>query len=169
MKKPVKNLPASVRQKLLNQAYSRKRDFNELLNYYGMERFLYRLARSKYSEKFILKGALLFAVWDVPSSQTTMDIDLLGKVKNDLAELVAVVKEICSQTVEEDGIRFELSTITAERIVVDADYKGVRVNFMGFLEKSRYPCRLILDSAILFCRGLYRWTFPPFWIFPLPV
>jgi hypothetical protein len=45
MKSP-RNIPASVRQRLLNRAKSDRRPFNELLQYYAMERFLYRLSQS---------------------------------------------------------------------------------------------------------------------------
>jgi len=38
------NVPASVHDRLLNQARDTGRPFNELLQYYGIERFLYRLA-----------------------------------------------------------------------------------------------------------------------------
>lgn len=41
--KPLKNTAASVRQRLLNEAKADNRPFNELLYYYAMERFLYRL------------------------------------------------------------------------------------------------------------------------------
>lgn len=58
-----KNVAASVRQKLLNQARADGRPFNELLQYYAMERFLYRLSRSNHTERFILKGALMLRVW----------------------------------------------------------------------------------------------------------
>ncbi len=44
--KPLKNIPASVRQRLLNRAKADNRPFNELLQYYAMERFLYRLSTS---------------------------------------------------------------------------------------------------------------------------
>lgn len=54
-----KNIAASVRQKLLNRARSDQRPFAELLQYYAMERFLYRLSRSAYSQHYILKGALM--------------------------------------------------------------------------------------------------------------
>ena len=55
--KSVRNLPASVRQRLLDRARKDKRPFNELLQYYAMERFLYRLARSAHARRFILKGS----------------------------------------------------------------------------------------------------------------
>jgi len=53
-----KNISASVRQRLLNRAHHDDRPFNELLQYYAMERFLYRLSRSAHADRFILKGAL---------------------------------------------------------------------------------------------------------------
>ena len=38
-----------------------------------MERFLYRLSRSKYKDKVVLKGALMFVVWKAPRSRATRD------------------------------------------------------------------------------------------------
>jgi hypothetical protein len=52
------DLGASVRQRLLNHARAQERPFQELLQYYAMERFLYRLSKSRHVETFILKGAL---------------------------------------------------------------------------------------------------------------
>lgn len=42
--KTPKNIAASVRQRLLNKARHDKRPFTELLQYFAMERFLYRLS-----------------------------------------------------------------------------------------------------------------------------
>jgi hypothetical protein len=61
MKSP-RNIPASVRQRLLNRAKKDGRPFNELLQYYAMERFLYRLSQSSHIEQFVLKGALMLSV-----------------------------------------------------------------------------------------------------------
>jgi hypothetical protein len=56
MKKPTtKNIAASVRQRLLNKAHETERPFSELLQCFAMERFLYRLSKSKYADKFVLK------------------------------------------------------------------------------------------------------------------
>ena len=57
--KPLSNIAASVRQRLLNKARTDQRPFNELLQYYAMERFLYRLSCSPHAEHLILKGALM--------------------------------------------------------------------------------------------------------------
>jgi len=78
MKSP-SNVAASVRQRLLNKARSDNRSFNELLQYYAMERFLYRLSCSDSAHRFILKGALLLKVWETSEFRATMDIDMLGK------------------------------------------------------------------------------------------
>lgn len=54
MKRPIKNMAASVRQRLLNKARETNRPFNELLQYFVMERFLYRLSKSPHAQKFVL-------------------------------------------------------------------------------------------------------------------
>jgi hypothetical protein len=79
-----RDLAASVRQRLLNEAHAQERPFQEFLQYYAMERFLYRLSKSRYAETFILKGALLLTAWRAPLSRATMDIDLLGRTSNEL-------------------------------------------------------------------------------------
>jgi len=61
-KTPLKNIAASVRQRLLNKSRSDIRPFQELVQYYTMERFLYRLSLSRHSNRFILKGALML-IW----------------------------------------------------------------------------------------------------------
>lgn len=86
---PPRNITASVHQRLLNKARETGRPFNELLQYFAMERFLYRLSKSIHSEKFVLKGALMLTVWRGPSSRPTMDIDVLGQTDNSVDSIVA--------------------------------------------------------------------------------
>lgn len=133
----LKNIAASVRQRLLNKAKRTDRPFDELLQYYAMERFLYRLSRSEHRDKFVLKGALMFIAWKGLRSRATRDIDLAGKTKNSVENLVAIVKNVCEIEVEPDGMRFDSSTVAGERIKEDADYAGVRVRFIGRLEQAR--------------------------------
>ena len=93
-KRAVKDVAASVRQKLLNNAKSTNRPFQEVLQYFAMERFLYRLAQSPYADKFVLKGALMFTVWGAPATRPTKDIDFLARTKNTIAAVE------CSRSVE---------------------------------------------------------------------
>src|ERR1700722_16833402 len=103
MTKPgTKNIGASVRQRLLNKARDTGRPFSELLQYFAMERFLHRLSKSEYADKFVLKGALMLTAWNAPLLRPTMDIDLLGRTNNDIAAVSAIVREICAGRVEPD-------------------------------------------------------------------
>ena len=136
------NIAASVRARLSNQAKERKRPFQELLQYYGIERFLYRFSQSQHSSRFLLKGALMLRVWGAPGSRPTRDIDFLGYVDNEIETLEAVVREVCAIVVEDDGVRFDAATVVGERITEDADYEGVRIKFIGFLEKARIPMQI---------------------------
>jgi hypothetical protein len=135
--KPVRNVPASVRQKLLNRARSEKRPFNELLQYYAMERFLYRLSQSSHAKRFILKGALMLRVWQSPELRPTMDIDMLGRTSNDQDAIIKQIQDVLAVEVEADGLVFDPETIGAERITEDADYKGIRIRFQGRLDTAR--------------------------------
>lgn len=99
-----RDLGASVRQRLLNQARSQGRPFQELLQYFAMERFLYRLAKSPFADRFILKGALLLTAWRAPVARPTMDIDLAGKTNNELEHIRSLVGEVCESATEPDGI-----------------------------------------------------------------
>ena len=132
-----KNVAASVHARLADLGRRTNRPFQELLQYYAMERFLYRLSRSPHGGRFLLKGALMLRVWDAPTARPTKDIDLLGKLGNSLENLANVLREVCTTEVEEDGMVFSPSTVRAERIKEDADYEGVRVRFGGLLGKAR--------------------------------
>lgn len=137
MKKPLKDVAASVRQRLLNQAKETGRPFDELLQYYSMERFLYRLAQSDYRDKFVLKGALMFIVWKAPRSRATRDIDFLGRGESSIERLVQVVQDVCRIAVAPDGMIFDAAAVTGVRIKEDTDYEGVRVTFKGHLGQAR--------------------------------
>ena len=137
------NIAASVKARLQNIARESGNTFAELLQLYVMERFLYRLSQSDYADKFVLKGALLFAVWEPEyERRTTMDIDLLGFTDNALDHLEHITRMVCETNVEDDGIRFDLENIRAERIKEDANYEGVRIRTFALLERSRVPLQV---------------------------
>lgn len=143
----VKNLPSSIRQRLLNKAHAANRPFNEILQYYAIERFLYRISRSSYSDKFILKGALMFLAWGASIYRPTRDIDFLGFTTNNLEAVAKIVQEICVQKVEPDGLDFDSSSVQSERIKEDADYERVRVSLTGYLGKAKIPLQIDIGFA----------------------
>jgi hypothetical protein len=136
MAKP-KNVAASVRQRLLNQARENKRPFMELLQYYAMERFLLRMSKSEHAESFVLKGALLLRVVGMNEVRPTKDIDLLGMAGEDMERLKTVVRDCCTTKVADDGLIFHSNTVEAEEIRDDQAYQGVRITFNGKLGTAR--------------------------------
>jgi hypothetical protein len=65
MKKPTTNVSASVLARLKNISEKENLDFNFLLLRYIQERFLARLAASKYVKKFVLKGGFLLLAYNI--------------------------------------------------------------------------------------------------------
>ncbi|MFQ5691385.1 MAG: nucleotidyl transferase AbiEii/AbiGii toxin family protein [Gemmatimonadota bacterium] len=167
-RRKLKNVAASVRQPLLKEARATGRPFNELLQYFAMERFLYRLPRSPHAERFVLKGALMLATWEVSLTRPTKDIDLLGHVANDTERLVAIVKEVCLQGVEPDGLDFEPSSVVGERIAEEAEYEGVRVRFQGNLGTARVSMQIDVGFGDAVVPGPVMTDYPTILELPAP-
>ncbi|MEN9581809.1 MAG: hypothetical protein RJA70_4818 [Pseudomonadota bacterium] len=140
--RPLQNVPASVKARLLVLAREQGEEFNSLLTRYVLERFLHRLASSSHTASFTLKGALLFTVWSQQPHRATRDIDLLGYGSPDLDRLTGVFCDICVINVEDDGLRFDVSTVQAAPIRDDAVYDGVRITFLAFLGSARVPVQV---------------------------
>jgi hypothetical protein len=164
-----RDLGASVRQRLLNQSRAQNRPFQELLQYFAMERFLYRLARSPHADRFILKGALLLTAWRAPVSRPTMDIDLAGRTDNRLDQIKTIVSAVCAVVVDSDGIEFNGDSIEVSRIKEDADYEGVRVQFHATLAKARIPMQLDIGFGDVITPGPTEVVYPTMLGFPAPV
>jgi Nucleotidyl transferase AbiEii toxin, Type IV TA system len=155
--KSTRNIPASVRQRLLNRAKTDRRPFNELLQYYAMERFLYRFSLSVHADRFVLKGALMLRIWRSPGFRPTMDIDMLGITSNKEAEIIRQIQDILIVNVEPDGLGFDPDSIQCERITEDANYEGIRLRFLGKIENARIHMQLDIgfgDAVIQNLRSL---------------
>jgi hypothetical protein len=137
-----RDVGASVRERLANQARAKQRPFQELLQYYAMERFLYRLSRSRHANEFVLKGALLMTAWQAPLARSTMDIDLLGRTSNELDHIRTVFAGLCDIESEPDGVFFDSKSVKVARIKEDADYEGTRVRFHATLARARIPMQI---------------------------
>lgn len=160
-----RDLAASVRQKLLDRSKSEGRPFQELLQYYAMERFLYRLANSPHAERFILKGALLLTAWQAPQSRSTVDIDLEGRLNNDPETMAKVIRDVCRIESVPDGIHFDSDSLEVRRIKEDAEYEGVRARFDGELARARIRMRSTSASATSLLRNHRHWNTPRFSLF----
>jgi predicted nucleotidyltransferase component of viral defense system len=138
----IKNLPASIRSQLMNYAKQQVRPFNEILQHYALQRFLYRLSKSEHSKNFILKGAFLLKAWGYAENRPTMDIDLLGKTENTEQNIISKIKDIVKTEVEPDGLFFDINSILCEQISKEANYAGIRMLFLCFLDTSRISIQI---------------------------
>jgi hypothetical protein len=136
------NLAESIRARLLNLSKSESSDFSTLLTRYALERFLYRISQSEYVNIFLLKGALLFALWYEMPHRPTRDIDLLGFGESDLLTMKRIFQEIASISCE-DAICFDPSSITVDEIRKNTGYMGARVILSSELAKAR--CKIQID------------------------
>jgi len=162
------NISASVHSRLLNQARAGGRPFNDYLQYYAIERFLYRLSQSRYCDDFILKGALAFLVWGGPIHRSTRDIDLLGFMSNEVENLVDITQEICSLSVEDDGMSFPPENVQGILIKEDADYEGVRLTFFGYLGKARIKMQIDVGFSDHVFPKPVRTEYPTLLSYPAP-
>lgn len=167
-KRPRSNLAASVHQLLMNKASQTHRPFNELLQYYAIECFLYRLSKSPYAGKFILKGALMFTAWRLESYRPTVDIDLLGKSDHHVDNIVEITKRICSLPLEQDGLIFNSDSVTGERIAEDAGYQGVRTRFRANLGTARITLQLDIGFGDVIVPAAQPIEYPAILDFPAP-
>ncbi|HBD9333210.1 TPA: nucleotidyl transferase AbiEii/AbiGii toxin family protein, partial [Legionella pneumophila] len=131
----------SVRSRLKNIAIKEGSDFNAILTRYGLERLLYRIGESEYSNQFLLKGALLFNLWYDMPHRPTKDIDLLGFGDNDLAYIKQTFSKICSISAD-DGINFLSESVTVDTIKKDGGYTGARVELFGELAKAKIKIQI---------------------------
>ncbi|MBV8548674.1 MAG: nucleotidyl transferase AbiEii/AbiGii toxin family protein [Alphaproteobacteria bacterium] len=136
------NIGASVRARLLNLARERGTDFQLILTRYVLERLLYRLSVSAYREKFILKGAMLNALWLEDPFRATRDLDLLGSIEADADEARATFRAILATPVADDGVAFDAEHLTAEAIRENASYGGIRLTTTAQLGGARVPVRI---------------------------
>ena len=134
-----KNTAVSVRGRLRTLAEKRGEDFQLLLTQYGLERLLYRLSQSEYRDRFILKGASLFMLWDDQPHRPTRDVDFLGYGDKSEDILQTIFCKLCDTPVEDDGLAFRADSVQTEVIRDGAQYGGIRVKLSGNLAGARIP------------------------------
>lgn len=142
MTEPGKNLPASIQARLLSRAQARGEDFNLLLKRYAAERLLYRLGASPQRGRFVLKGAMLCALWENSRYRPTRDLDFAGYGDPTSESLAAAMREICALPRPDDGLIFLADKATVEPIRDHADYGGLRVRMQVKLGNTRISLQI---------------------------
>lgn len=128
----MKNVAASVRTRLGNQAKISGVTLDFLIERYAIGRLFWRLSRSEYSSQFVLKGAQLFSLWADNPHRPTRDIDFLGLGDCSEESLKAIFTDLLRQAVEpEEGIQW--GKVTTSLIRENQDYGAVRLTVTASL------------------------------------
>ncbi len=142
MRKPLRNIGASVRARLLNLAKERNQPFDLLLTRYTLERLLYRLSSSKHRDRFVLKGAMLMTSWMDDPHRPTRDLDLMGIGDPDPDAIIAAFRDICAVKVN-DAVIFDIAGLTVDRIRDEAEYGGLRIKTTANVDGAKV--RVLID------------------------
>jgi len=121
------NIAASVRARLYDLARKQQVDFQRVLTRYALERLLFRLSVSPHKNLFVLKGAMLYVAWLADPFRMTRDLDLLAFADRETTPLLEIFRNICSQPVADDGLRFDTENILVEPSSGDRIQKALRI------------------------------------------
>jgi predicted nucleotidyltransferase component of viral defense system len=138
----MKNLAASIHARLAQRRTKTGEEYNVLLVRFTLERLLYRLSQSGYREQFILKGAMLFVLWEPTLHRVTRDLDLLGLGHPAPERLTKIFKELCRLEVEADGVDFDPRSVICEDIRAQDEYAGIRVKLRATIGKAVVPLQV---------------------------
>lgn len=130
----------SIKDRLRNEAIASNKTVQQMQTYYGLERTIYRISISKYANHFVLKGGIfLYALFDKNYLRTTTDIDLLARrISNSDVEMKEVFEDIFSQDVD-DGLTFDLDSLSVTNITEFKDYHGLNVKIFAYLDRTQIP------------------------------
>ena len=157
-----KNIVASVLAKLRNTSKSSGTLFQQVLQQYAMERFLYRISKSKHAQSVVLKGALLLKTIGIPNARPTMDIDMLRTGKADQASLLSLVKDCATLDVAADGLDFIADSAVAEEIAKDSEYKGTRILMDARMDNVRLKIQIDFGVGDVMVPGPRMIEYPVF-------
>ncbi len=167
-KRTTTRLAISVRERLLNLSRQRQENYNLILVRYANERFLFRLSQSPFAPQFVLKGAILFAVWGGEPHRPTLDIDLLGFGDNSPEALRALFATICELPVVDDGLTFDAHSIRIEDIREAQEYGGKRVALIARLDTAVISVQVDIGFGDIVTPGAVWLTYPTLLSFPEP-
>ena len=85
---------------------------------------------------------MLFQLWHEIPGRPTRDVDLLGFDNLSHQQVKQIFTDICNISFDDDGLRFDASSIKIDDIRDDQEYFGVRIRLHGFLNNARIPIQI---------------------------
>ena len=164
----IRDVPASVRQRLLNLAREQRVRFEGVLQRYAVERFLYRLSASDEVDRFTLKGAALLRMWTGQELRPTRDVDFLARGARDEAAISTALRDVCGIPCREDGVVFDPATISITSIRIDQPNGGLRARIRGSLGRIRLAVPVDIGFGDVITPGRKEEDYPALLDLPAP-
>ncbi len=137
--------PEQIKGRIKNVAKQNNADARILLRIYMMERFLERVANSKYADDFIIKGGILVTSLVGVSMRSTMDIDT--SIRNwNLTEEDArkVIGEVIAVDMGDD-VDFIIKDIS--NIMDEMEYPGIRIALDASIGQMSAPLKIDISTG----------------------
>ena len=135
----------SLKAKIRNIAKQKNIPAQVILQNYMFERLLVRLSASEYKEKFVLKGGMLVAAIVGLDNRATMDMDTTLKNLPLTPEAIrSALEEVCGIAFD-DGVVFEIGTISPIR--EDDIYGGYRVMLNARFDTLLTPLNIDVSTG----------------------
>ncbi len=134
-----------LKAKIRNLSAGDSRKAQTLIRNYIMERFLERVALSRYRNNFILKGGMLVAAVVGLDTRATMDIDTTVKSLHlDMENARRIIEEIISVEIP-DGVNFNITRATD--IMPEHDYSGIRFMLEATMDNLRQAIKIDISTG----------------------
>lgn len=135
----------SLKAKIRNIAKQKNLPAQVVLQNYMFERLLVRLSLSEYKEKFVLKGGMLVAAIVGLDNRATMDLDTTLKNLPLTPEAIRTALESIFAITLEDGLTFELGSLSPIR--EDDLYGGYRVMLNARFDTMVTPLSIDISTG----------------------
>ena len=144
IKMPVSS-PRQLKDRIKNLAKENNLPANAVLQNFMMERFLERIAVSRYRDNFILKGGFLIAAMVGIDMRSTMDIDttLKGIPVNE-SEIKKIITEILNTSVN-DNVYFEMDSV--QPIHDSGEYNDFRIGLTATFFTMKIKLKLDITTG----------------------
>lgn len=137
--------PEQVKGRIKSAAKQKHADARVLMRIYMMERFLERVASSKYRDNFVIKGGMLVTAIVGVALRSTMDIDTSIQNQNLSAEdALRIIDDIKAIDLG-DGVTFEVKDVS--NIMDEMEYQGIRISMNAVMGRLVTPIKIDISTG----------------------
>lgn len=147
----------SLKGKIKNYAKSNNIAAQVVLQNYMFERFLERLSKSEYQEKFVVKGGMLIAALVGLDTRSTMDLDTtLRNLPLTKEQITEALTSVCSLDLDDD-VFFEIKSV--EPIRKDDVYGGYCVRLDAKYDTIITPLSIDISTGDIITPDAVKYEF----------